>query len=81
MGYNVNEIVQRDMGEVRQVGQQTGESLEKVGLLKLEQMMLILLRKADSQLSQSNGDEADTVGWAGFTSQSIVLNRKTRSSV
>ena len=43
--------------------------------------MLILLRKADSQLSQSNGDEADTVGWAGFTSQSIVLNRKTRSSV
>ena len=37
--------------------------------------MLILLRKEDSQLSQSNGEEADTVGQAGFTSQSVVLNR------
>ena len=67
----------REIGEKsdRRVGQWTGESVETVGLLKLERMMLILLRKEDSQLSQSDGEEADTMGWAGFTSWSIVLNR------
>ena len=51
------------------------ESVEKVGLLKFKGMMLILLKKEGSQLSKSNGEDADTAGWAGFTSQSVVLNR------
>ena len=37
----------------RRVRQWTDESVETVGLLKSEQMMLILFRKEDGQLSQS----------------------------
>ena len=64
MGYCVNEIGERSD---RRVGQWTGKSVETVGLLQLEQIMLILLRKEDNQLLQFNGEEADTAGWAVFT--------------
>lgn len=55
--------MQRDRGESGwRVEQWTGESDETVGLLRFEQMMLILSRKEDSQLSQCDGGEADTEG-------------------